>query len=113
MLDVMWRMLIAGIGYGIFQSPNNRAIQGSAPRERAASAQGLQATARLSGQTIGATIVAFIFGFAAGPHPSNGTDAASVTTSMLVAVGFGLVSVLASVVRTTASRSREATARAA
>jgi DHA2 family multidrug resistance protein-like MFS transporter len=113
MLDVMWRMLIAGIGYGIFQSPNNRAIQGSAPRERAASAQGLQATARLSGQTIGATIVAFIFGFAAGPHPSNGTDAASVTTSMLVAVGFALVSVLASVVRTTASRSREATARAA
>jgi DHA2 family multidrug resistance protein-like MFS transporter len=113
MIDVMWRMLIAGIGYGIFQSPNNRAIQGSAPRDRAAGAQGLQSTARLSGQTIGAAIVAFIFGLAAGPHTSNGTDAASVMTAMLVAVGFALVSVFASVVRSTAGTRQEASAKAA
>jgi DHA2 family multidrug resistance protein-like MFS transporter len=110
MLDVMWRMLIAGIGYGTFQSPNNRAIQGSAPRERAGGAQGLQATARLAGQTIGATIVALIFGLSG--HAGNAVDAGAVTTAMLAGVGFGVVSVLASLVRGTAPRLREAAARA-
>ena len=59
--DVVWRMSICGMGFGMFQSPNNRAILGSVPRSRAGSAGGMLATARLTGQTCGAALVALIF----------------------------------------------------
>ena len=53
---------LCGIGYGFFQSPNNRTILGGAPRERTGAAQGILATARLVGQTLGAALVALVFG---------------------------------------------------
>ena len=31
-LDIVWRMAMCGIGFGLFQSPNNRTIVSSAPR---------------------------------------------------------------------------------
>jgi len=57
-IDVAWRMALLGAGQGLFISPNARLIIGSAPRERAASAGGLVSTTRLTGQTVGATLVA-------------------------------------------------------
>lgn len=33
-LDIVWRMAVCGAGFGLFQSPNNRAIVISAPKER-------------------------------------------------------------------------------
>jgi MFS transporter, DHA2 family, multidrug resistance protein len=59
--DIVWRMAISGIGFGIFQSPNNRAMMSSAPRRRSGAAGGMLATARLIGQTAGAAGVALIF----------------------------------------------------
>lgn len=61
-LDIGWRLAICGIGFGIFQSPNNRIIIGSAPRERSGGASGLQSTGRLLGQSMGAVVVAVVFG---------------------------------------------------
>jgi len=60
--DVVWRMALCGAGFGLFQSPNNRAILGSAPRERSGGASGMLGTARLLGQTTGAALVALMFG---------------------------------------------------
>lgn len=60
-LDVMWRTGLCGIGFGFFQTPNNRAIMLSAPVERTGSAGGMMGTARLFGQTTGAAIVALAF----------------------------------------------------
>jgi MFS transporter, DHA2 family, multidrug resistance protein len=60
-LDIAWRLAICGAGFGLFQSPNNRAIMGSAPRNRSGSANGMLGLARLTGQTIGATIAALVF----------------------------------------------------
>lgn len=54
-------LLLAGIGFGCFQAPNNRAILSSAPRQRAGSAGGMQATARVLGQSLGATTAAACF----------------------------------------------------
>ncbi|WP_421992110.1 MFS transporter [Roseococcus sp.] len=54
-------LLLAGIGFGFFQAPNNRAIVISAPRARAGGAGGLQSTARVLGQTFGATTAAACF----------------------------------------------------
>lgn len=54
-------LLLAGIGFGFFQAPNNRAILAGTPRARAGSAGGMQATARVLGQSLGATAAALCF----------------------------------------------------
>jgi DHA2 family multidrug resistance protein-like MFS transporter len=59
-LDMVWRMALAGAGFGLYQSPNNRTIQASAPRTRSGGASGMQAIARLLGQTVGAALTALI-----------------------------------------------------
>jgi DHA2 family multidrug resistance protein-like MFS transporter len=80
-LDIVWRMVICGFGFGMFQSPNNRTILSSAPRERAGGASGMLSTARLFGQTIGAASVALLFGFF-GSHAT----VISIATGSAVAV---------------------------
>ncbi len=65
-VDVVWRMMICGIGFGFFQSPNNRAIITAAPRHRSGAASGMLSTARLTGQTVGGVTVALIFGITHG-----------------------------------------------
>jgi MFS transporter, DHA2 family, multidrug resistance protein len=67
--DIVWRLLICGVGFGFFNTPNNRAILTSAPALRAGAASGMQATARLLGQTMGAAMVALMFGV----FPLSGT----------------------------------------
>jgi DHA2 family multidrug resistance protein-like MFS transporter len=65
--DIVWRMMLCGAGFGLFQSPNNRAIMTSAPRNRSGGASGMLGTARLLGQTVGAVLAALMFNlFAAG-----------------------------------------------
>lgn len=69
--DIAWRMALCGLGFGLFQSPNNRTIVGSAPLNRSGAAGGMLATARLLGQTSGAVAVAVVFhlsGVTAGPQ---------------------------------------------
>lgn len=65
--DIIWREIIAGIGFGFFQSPNNRELLSSVPPERSGTAGGMVATARLFGQSLGAALVAVVFG-ALGAH---------------------------------------------
>lgn len=60
-LDIIWRMAICGCGFGFFQTPNMKAIMSSAPVARAGSASGVLATARLTGQTLGAALAALCF----------------------------------------------------
>ncbi len=63
-IAIAWRMAICGLGFGFFQSPNNRTMLSSAPMERSGAAGGTLATARLTGQTLGATLAAISFRFA-------------------------------------------------
>ncbi len=58
---IVWRMALTGTGFGLFQSPNNRAMLSAAPRERSGGASGMLGTARLLGQTSGAAFVALLF----------------------------------------------------
>jgi DHA2 family multidrug resistance protein-like MFS transporter len=62
--NIVWRMVICGIGFGFFQTPNLRAIMTSAPPHRGGSASGIVATARLIGQTTGAAFAALCFALA-------------------------------------------------
>jgi DHA2 family multidrug resistance protein-like MFS transporter len=60
-LAVVWRMALCGLGFGLFQAPNNRTMLSSAPLGRSGAAGGMLATARLTGQTLGATLAAICF----------------------------------------------------
>ena len=82
-LDIVWRMALCGLGFGFFQSPNNRAIISSAPPARTGGASGMLGTARLFGQTIGAALVALAFG----RFPAHGTGVALTVATGIAAVG--------------------------
>lgn len=53
--------MVAGPGFGLFQSPDNRGLLISAARARSGAAGAMQGTARLSGQTLGAITMAILF----------------------------------------------------
>lgn len=81
-LQVVWRMMVCGIGFGFFQSPNNRALISAAPRSRSGVASGVLSTARLTGQTIGGVVVAVIFAL------THGDIAAGVGVALAVGAAF-------------------------
>ena len=93
--DIIWRMMLCGAGFGLFQSPNNHTIITSAPRHRSGGASGMLGTARLLGQSIGAALVALMFNL----FDQSGTHAA-----LLLAGGFSTVAALVSLSRMTQSR---------
>ena len=68
-VGIAWRMGLCGLGFGFFQAPNNRTMLSSAPLGRSGAAGGMLATARLTGQTIGAMLAAISFRFAARAEP--------------------------------------------
>nr|WP_272886998.1 MFS transporter [Phenylobacterium aquaticum] len=57
-------VMLCGLGFGLFQTPNNRNMFLAAPPERSGAAGGLQGTARLTGQTAGAVVMTLLFGAA-------------------------------------------------
>lgn len=70
--------IIAGMGFGLFQTPSNRILLLTAPRARAGAAGATQGTARLVGQTIGAIGMSVIFVFVTdGEAPRVGLDIAA------------------------------------
>lgn len=61
LLDIIWRLLVIGIGQALFQSPNNSALMGSAPRTQQGVASGFLATGRVVGQSISVALAGAIF----------------------------------------------------
>ena len=87
---LMLAMVLGGVGFGFFQTPNNRVIIGSAPRHRAGALGGLQATTRVFGQTFGAAMVASAFSLSVAFGPTLG---------LWVGVTFASLAVLVNVIR--------------
>lgn len=58
---ILASMILSGAGFGLFQTPNNRALLAGVPRHRAAAAGGMQATTRVYGQSLGTALVAIAF----------------------------------------------------
>jgi DHA2 family multidrug resistance protein-like MFS transporter len=84
--NIVWRMALCGAGFGLFQSPNNRAILGSAPRERSGGASGMLGTARLTGQTTGAALLALLFGLFGAHAPVHALGVAAGIALLAAAV---------------------------
>jgi DHA2 family multidrug resistance protein-like MFS transporter len=73
--------ILCGLGFGFFQTPNNRNMLLTAPTARSGAAGGMQSTARLTGQTVGAVIMALLF--------------TQIPTDIAPRVGLGLAAMLA------------------
>jgi EmrB/QacA subfamily drug resistance transporter len=59
--DVAWRLTIAGLGQGLFLSPNTRLIMDAAPPTEQGEASGLLATARMAGQALSVSVAGAVF----------------------------------------------------
>ncbi len=94
-IAIIWRTALCGLGFGFFNTPNNRAMIDAAPPHRAGGASGMVATARLLGQTMGAALVALCFELAA----SHGAPAA-----LYLGAACASAAALASFSRTTAPK---------
>ena len=89
-LAISWRLVICGIGFGLFQSPNMLALMNSAPRARSGSAGGILAASRLLGQATGAAVVAFCLA----RWPQQG-----MTTALWLGAAIALLGSLVSLLR--------------
>jgi DHA2 family multidrug resistance protein-like MFS transporter len=96
-IDIIWRMLLCGAGFGLFQSPNNHTIIASAPRNRSGGASGMLGTARLLGQSTGAALVALMF---------NAFGNGGTHVSLLLAGTLAVVATLFSGLRITQPRAQ-------
>jgi DHA2 family multidrug resistance protein-like MFS transporter len=88
--EISWRMAVCGAGFGFFQTPNLRAIVSAAPLHRAGGASGMVGTARLIGQSIGASLVAACFNLA---------GAGGATLALWVGSAFAGMAAISSVLR--------------
>jgi DHA2 family multidrug resistance protein-like MFS transporter len=93
--NIVWRMAICGVGFGLFQTPNMKAIMSSAPPHRSGSASGIVATARLLGQTSGAALAALCFSL---------TDRNGAVLALALGSGFAALGSIMSFLRLTVSR---------
>ncbi|NYT68362.1 MFS transporter [Pusillimonas noertemannii] len=90
--DFTWyaaAMLMGGVGFGFFQSPNNRALLTGGPRRRSGAAGALQATTRVFGQSLGTALVAIAFNVS-GAHGAT----LAIVVAALCAVGALAVNVV-------------------
>ncbi len=59
--DILLRLVVLGVGIGMFSSPNNSSIMGSVPRDKLSTASAMIATGRQIGMSIGIAIAGSIF----------------------------------------------------
>lgn len=91
--DIAWRMAVCGIGFGMFQTPNNIVMVMATPIHRTGGAGGLQSTARLVGQTLGATLVSTLFALC-------NNEMSALRLCLYMSVGFALCAGIFSYTRT-------------
>ncbi len=110
--DIIWRLVVTGIGQALFQSPNNSALLGAAPAQQRGSASGFLATGRVMGQSLSVALAGAIFvslgGSAAGvalqAHKGSSsalqeTFVTSFHTALLVCAVIAAIGVFSSLVR--------------
>ncbi|MBI1243944.1 MAG: MFS transporter [Alphaproteobacteria bacterium] len=82
---------LCGIGFGLFQTANNQVLLLSAPKKRSGAAGGMQGTARLMGQTIGALAMSLLF--------DHAPDGKALQIGLIIAAVFALCAAAISSIR--------------
>jgi EmrB/QacA subfamily drug resistance transporter len=101
MIQVMMRMTIAGFGIGVFISPNNSALMGSAPQNRQGIAAGVMATSRNIGMVLGVGLSGAVFTTLLNQpgQPAGNLLFSALHTSFLTAAGFACLGIIISLIR--------------
>ena len=98
--DIGLRSLLCGIGFGCFQSPNNREMLSNVARENSGYASGVLAIMRTFGQCLGTAFVGVILSAMAQPALKNMIqEDLAVRLSLWVATAATLLAILVSVSR--------------
>ena len=111
--DIVLRLTLLGVGFGLFSSPNTRAVMGSVDRSKLGVASGTLSTMRSTGQSIGLAMVGAVIATALPPQAVlqllTGLKAQNLVVRddfilgmrnlFLVASAIGAVGTLASLVR--------------
>jgi DHA2 family multidrug resistance protein-like MFS transporter len=80
--NIVWPLVLCGLGFGFFQTPNNRTMVHAAPMHRSGAAGGMLGIARVVGQTSGAVGMAMFFRLAG----TQATKASLFTAAAIAAV---------------------------
>ncbi len=59
--DIIWPLVITGVGQGLFMTPNARALMNAAPTSEQGESSGLLATGRVLGQSLSVALAGAIF----------------------------------------------------
>ncbi len=116
--DLIWRLIVLGVGQGLFMSPNSSAVLGSVPRARVGTASGTLGQMRVNGQALGIALSAAIVSLrlpvhlaGAGGPPSAGAQSAALAGAIhdafAVAAAVTCLGLLTSLVRGSAGHHAE------
>ncbi|MBD5219965.1 MAG: MFS transporter [Bacteroidales bacterium] len=97
-IDIAWRMAVCGMGFGMFQTPNGIVMVMATPVNRSGGAGGMQSTARLVGQTLGATMISVVFGL-------DASEVSAVRLCLIIAAAFSACAGILSYTRTLGHKS--------
>ncbi len=78
--DIIWRLALVGIGSGLFQSPNNRALMEAAPKSEQGEASGVLGTGRVIGQSLSVAVAGAVY-------TAFGLQAAFLTSAAITSIG--------------------------
>jgi EmrB/QacA subfamily drug resistance transporter len=107
--DLLWRLVLMGIGQGLFMSPNSSAVLGSVPGARVGTASGVLAQMRVNGQALGIALSAAVVTIrlpinlaaegSSGPAAEAAALVASIHDAFVVAALVCSVGIVTSLVR--------------
>jgi MFS family permease len=112
-LDVVLRLVIVGIGFGVFSSPNTSAVMGSVSQEKLGVVAGTLGTMRFMGQSIGLAMLGAVMATALSPQALltvftslasqggvvTGEFVIGMRAFFLIATGMGALGTIASTTR--------------
>jgi EmrB/QacA subfamily drug resistance transporter len=99
-LELTWRLVLIGVGQGLFMSPNSSAVLGAVPRPRLGTASGMAAETRVVGQALGIVLSAAVVAVRLPVHLAATSGGEAAATQAFVAAthdAFVLAALLCSI----------------
>jgi len=102
--DLVWRLVLIGVGQGLFMSPNSAAVLGSVPGRRVGTASGTLAQMRVTGQALGIALSAAIVATRLPAHLAGGAPqadalAGAIRDAFVVAAAVCAIGIPTSLIR--------------
>jgi len=93
--DLIWRLVLVGLGMGLFMSPNSSAVLGSVPRPRIGTASGTLAQMRIDGQALGIALSSAVVAIRLPVHAASVGQAQGLVLAIHDA--FGIAALIAAI----------------